>query len=227
MTRRYGVPLAVMALSLAMAACSSTKESSFYTLQTEASAQAPLASGSPLWVEVVPVQVPQQVQRPQLVLDEGDGKVKIDEFHRWAGSLDDEVGAALSSALSRDLGAVDVYRTPVPAGRPVYRISVKVQRFDSAPGRRTALDAVWSVRRLPDSVTMTCRTALQQPVAAGFPALVAGHRAQIEQLAAQIGSAVQSLRAVPPSTAEAAAAASGTPGVPAPAIPPCPVAGAA
>ncbi|KAF1054954.1 MAG: hypothetical protein GAK41_00483 [Burkholderia gladioli] len=101
------------------------------------------------------------------------------EEHRWASTPADEIRRALSGALTRRLDTIDVADSAVPPSVPVYRVSVDVQRFESWPGSKVAIDAVWSVRALSTQSVMTCRTALAEPVGAGYDALVAGHRKAI------------------------------------------------
>ncbi|SDV49506.1 PqiC family protein [Chitinasiproducens palmae] len=192
-----------------LAGCASSPDSKFYTLQPDVATPAAPRRAPPLLVEVLPVKVPQQVQRPQMVLADGEGRVKIDEYHRWSASLDDEVGQALSTALSHDLGALDVYRTPTADSAPRYRVSVSVQRFDSAPDKRVAFTAVWSVRRQPGDATLTCQTALERPVANGFTGLVEGHRQAVAELAGEIGSGILALDAVARAREQAVPAAVG------------------
>ncbi|WP_322079425.1 ABC-type transport auxiliary lipoprotein family protein, partial [Burkholderia cepacia] len=82
-----------------------------------------------------------------------------------------------------------------PPGVPVYRISVNVQRFESWPGKRAAVDAVWSVRALGTPALMTCRTSVAEPVADGYDALVVGHRRALAELASQITGGVEAMEA--------------------------------
>jgi uncharacterized lipoprotein YmbA len=145
------------------------------------------------------------------------------EDERWASLPADEVRRALSADLSQRLGAIDVYGTPHPEGVPVYRVKVNVQRFESSPGRRALIDAVWSVRGVNNQAVLTCRTVAEQPVDAGYDALVAGHRRAVDQLASEISSGVRTVSSVPlPVAASASKAGKVTASVPA--VLPCPAA---
>lgn len=184
-----------------LAACASAPADHFYTLSggdaNPASSTVPAATNR-IYIETLAVTVPAQVRRSQLVVTEGQGRVDLLENHRWAGPLAEEIGRALSLKISADLKAIEVYRTPHPAGAPLYRISTSVQRFESAPGRYALLDATWSVRRmggdesLANNNLLTCRSVLREDVGPGYEALVAGHRAALDKLAGAIAAAVRS-----------------------------------
>ncbi|WP_054927369.1 membrane integrity-associated transporter subunit PqiC, partial [Burkholderia sp. E168m22] len=170
--------------ALALAACSSPP-ARFYTL-SPADAAAPLrtAPANPAFlIEVPSVGVPEQVAKSQLVVQKNAAQVDVLEQERWASPPADEIRRALSDDLAAQLGTIDVANSAYPAGVPVYRISVNVQRFESWPGKRAAVDAVWSVRSLATQAVMTCRTSVAEPVADGYDALVAGHRRALDVIA--------------------------------------------
>lgn len=193
--------LAVLAAATLLAGCAgSAPVERFYSLSAGTAASAGAAdsapaSGAPLYIELQAVSVPQQVSRNQLVVTSGAGRVELLEQERWAAPLASEIGQALSLGVTAELGAIDVFRTPTPEQATVYRISTNVQRFESAPGQYALVDAVWSVRRIGgsggSSKVLTCRTFASEPVAAGYDALVAGHRRAVGRIAAGISQAVR------------------------------------
>jgi uncharacterized lipoprotein YmbA len=140
---------------------------------------------------VPPVTVPSQVARYQFVVQTGDTRVDVLEQERWASPPADEIRRALSGDLAARLGTFDVYGAPQPKGVPVYRITVIVQRFESWPGSRAVLDAVWSVRAMGTQPVLTCRTVAQVPVGSGYSALVDGHQQAVAQMADEIAAALR------------------------------------
>jgi uncharacterized lipoprotein YmbA len=182
-----------------VSACGSVAPDRFYTLagmMPNGTSQASTSQVAPagFYIELMPVDVPPQVSRAQLVVATGPAQVELLEHERWSAPLSDEVGRSLSDNLTRLLGAINVYRTPYPATSPVFRISVNLQRFESAPGRHAGMDATWSVRLLPDGEPVTCRSSIDEPVAAaGYDALVAGHRRALLRLSADIAGVVRTL----------------------------------
>ena len=190
--------LALAASLSLLAACSAPQVERFYTLNggvDPAAVQAPAQAEVNFYVEVLAVSVPQQVSRNQLVLTGAGGRVELLEQERWAGPLAAEIGQALSIGITGELGAIDVYRTPYPDKAPVYRVSTNVQRFESALGQYALIDAVWSVRQLASGKVLTCRSVVNEKVAPGYDALVAGHRRALSQIAGQMSKAIRSFPA--------------------------------
>jgi uncharacterized lipoprotein YmbA len=186
-------PLA-LTLALGLAGCASAPDH-FHTLLGAATPPATAASAAPMYVEVLAVSVPEQVQRKEMVVTGRDGRIDLLEHERWAGALDAEVGRALSLGVTGQLGAIDVYRTPYPAGATVYRISTNVQRFDSVLDRYALVDAVWSVRQLKSGAVLTCRSVVRQDAGGGYDGLVAGHRQALDKVASNMATAVRSIAA--------------------------------
>ncbi|WP_031357499.1 PqiC family protein [Caballeronia sordidicola] len=216
--------VSAIGLVAALAACSSSPASRFYTLGGNDAATRTAAPAS-FYLEVSPVDMPPQVAKNQMVVQDGSAQVRVLEDERWASLPADEVRRALSSDLSQQLGAIDVYGTPHPESVPVYRVKVNVQRFESSPGRRALIDAVWSVRGVNNEAVLTCRTVAGQTVDAGYDALVAGHRRAVDQLASEISAGVRTVSAVPvPVSSSATAGKSGKIAARVPAVLPCPAA---
>ena len=182
--------LAACTAALLLGACSTPQPEYFYTLSGGADVQP--AKPVKYYVEMLAVSVPQQVSRNQFVVTAPSGRIELLEQQRWAGPLAGEIGQALSTAVTNDLGAIDVFRTPHPDNLPVYRISSNVQRFESVMGQYALIDAVWSVRQLSSSKVVTCRTVANEKVGAGYDELVTGHRRAVARIAAEMAAVVRS-----------------------------------
>lgn len=194
--------------ALALAACSSPP-ARFYTLsRADASAAVRTTPANPPFlIEVPSVDVPEQVAKNQLVVQKSAAQVDVLEQERWASPPADEIRRAFSDDLAARLGTIDVANAATPPGVPVYRISMNVQRFESWPGKRAAIDAVWSVRAVGSQAVMTCRTSVAEPVSGGYDALVAGHRRSLEVIASQAAAGVRALAARRGTAATSAASA--------------------
>lgn len=188
--RRSLAPAAVL---LGLAACSSTPPR-FYTLVAPAGARAAAPSAA-FQIEVLPVDIPAQVETPLIVVREGSGQMAKAESQRWIAPLDAEIRSALSADLSRALGVRDVYGLTFGNGLRTYRVTLKVQRFDSAPGAYARIDAVWTVHPLDqEKITSTCSSSVSQTVGAGYDALAQGHQQAIETIAQQIAASINALQ---------------------------------
>lgn len=182
-----------LALGLLLAGCASAPLH-YYTLMAPAGGSDPVAAASPLSFELMPVNVPAQVDQPQLVVREGGQGVALLGSERWIAPLADEVRSALSADLVRQLHGADL--SGMAAGeKPRLRIKLDVRRFDSAPGAYALIDAAWSVRAAAgDSpAALACTTRVREAVGPGYPALVQGHQRAIAQIAGQIAIVARAL----------------------------------
>jgi uncharacterized lipoprotein YmbA len=190
------VRAASLATVLAFAGCSTTPPPErFHTLLSDdPTAATPVAQ--PIYVDLLPVGVPPQVDHRQWVLRQPDGSLRLLEQDRWAAALPDELRGAIVERLAAAWGAVDVrgVARPMP---PVWRIRVDVQRFESVPGREARLDAIWSLSSgVSGAAAQVCRDTFTEPVAAGgVPALAAAHRRAVVRLADSIGQHLKRRRA--------------------------------
>lgn len=179
-----------------LAGCSTPYATRFHTLMAPpltARTQPTAVSGpGPAW-QLLPVGIPAQVDRPQMVVQLADGTLAVVEQERWIAPLNDEVHAAVAERLAELLG---VQASSGRSRRDRWQVRIEVQRFDSALGRAVRLDADWRLRstQTPQR-SLRCRTRHERPVEAGYAALAAGHRAAVEALAEVIAERLRELEA--------------------------------
>ena len=139
--------LLCLLLSLGLGACASSPPLRYYALDDGQ----PMAVGQPngVSVAVVHVNLPELVDRPQLVARSNGHRVQMSETDRWAEPLRRQV----PRLLARDLGvALDSGRV-VALGVDVrefdidFKVTVDVQHLEVVLGQRVELDAVWRVER--------------------------------------------------------------------------------
>lgn len=195
--KRAATVLAVATL----AACSTTKlPERFHTLLPGEHAT-PIAVASPIYVDVLPVKVPEQVDHAQWVVRQPDDSLLMLEQDRWAAPLQDELRSAVVERLGARWGAVDVRSVAWPA-TPVWRIRLDVQRFESIPSREARIESTWSVSSTQSGgTTLVCRSVLREDVAgAGIAPLATAHRQAVTRLADEIGQRLKTLQAGHPAT---------------------------
>lgn len=183
--------IAVAILAAMLTACASPP-SRFYTL----TGSLPTAEQS--WniaISVGPVTIPAEVDRPQIVVNEGPYQVRLDETRRWAAPLQDGITGVLVANLSALLGTTRVTRFPGTAATGAdYRVAIEVQRFESVPGSAATLVAVWRIARTGEDKTVTGRTSAREPVSgADYDALAAAHSRALETLSRDIAEALKDL----------------------------------
>ena len=183
---------ALACLFAVLAAGCSSPPAKFYTLSAAAT---PASTSSKLSIVVGPVAVPPVIDRPQIVVTTGANQVTIDEFNRWASSVQDNLARVVAENLAAILGTARVTQYQSALGVDAeYRVQIDVRNFESAPGKYASLDAVWTVRRLKDGKTETGRTGVREPVdGEGFEALAAAHSRGIAKMSQEIADAVRML----------------------------------
>jgi len=184
----------LLALTAAiLAGCGSSPPIHYHALTSAAPHQ---ASGSArLLVEVLPVALPERLNRGEMVLVSASGQLDVRDADRWAAPLPDEIRQILSDTLWNRLGATDVYQAPVASSAtalPLYRLALRIERFEAVPGRSAIVEGSWTARRLPQGRSTTCRTSVVVPLPAGTPegaaaALSDGTGRLAQQVADSIG----------------------------------------
>jgi uncharacterized lipoprotein YmbA len=168
----------------------------FYTLSPLPRTEGGAASGAGNAVAVGAVMLPAVLDRPQILTRTSDNQVSFSEYHRWAGTLKDDVTRVLIENLSilvkvsgRTVLSADA------AVNPAYRLSVTVNQFDGRLGDKVWLRAVWAIRDLKANQMIAVRNAvIDQPVAAGdYTALVAAQSRALETLSREIATEIEKL----------------------------------
>jgi uncharacterized lipoprotein YmbA len=81
----------VLFTAVLLAGCgSSPAPVEFYTLNSLSGMKQqvnPANPGQPIAIGIGPIEIPEILNRPQIVTRTGPNKIKVDEFHRWAGPL--------------------------------------------------------------------------------------------------------------------------------------------
>lgn len=163
----YRLVLAV-ALAALLAGCGASTPLRYHALAPGGAAPGP-SGGAALLVEVLPVTVPERLNRDEVVLSGPGGQPELRGGDRWAAPLADEMRQMVDDALWRRLRAADVYGAPpLPgsAGMPQYRLALRIERLDATPGGQAVAEASWTLRRLPQGAQAFCRSAAAEPVAA-------------------------------------------------------------
>jgi uncharacterized protein len=127
---------------------------------------------------VDPVVIPQEDDRPQILVREGSDMVSVNEQQRWAMPLKDAIAHLLAAQLSRSLPEYRfVTQDSSAAAFAVGRLAVDVTRFDAfRTDRRDVVAAHWVYRVFGSPRAPLQGDALAQVVIAGrsYQAIVDG-----------------------------------------------------
>lgn len=139
--------LLCLLLSVGLSACASSPLLRYYALDDAR----PMTVGLPDGVSVAIIQVnlPELVDRPQLVTRSADHRVQLSDNDRWAEPLRRQVPRLLARDLGVALNSGRVVALGVDAREldVDFRVVVDVQQLEVVSGQRVELDAVWRIER--------------------------------------------------------------------------------
>jgi uncharacterized protein len=95
---------------------------------------------------VLPVRVPDYLDRPQIVTRTGENTLDLNEFHRWAEPLRGNITSILIKNLSHLLQTDRIINASRHHGLPVrFQVGVDVLRFDGELGGEVILSGRWGI----------------------------------------------------------------------------------
>ncbi len=155
-------PVMVM-FALLLIGCAGDSSMRFYMLTAEvdqAGNVPALTINRNLVVGLGPIHLPEYLDRPQIVVGINENRYRLDERHRWAEHLDQNIGRALAQLLAGQGGVEQVVRFPWPQNQPIdYQVSVDVLQFHQTSGGVSRLEAQWQIKnqdRQPFSKRFDC-----------------------------------------------------------------------
>jgi uncharacterized lipoprotein YmbA len=137
----------LLALSLLLSGCFAFRGSdaaTFYLLSSMTRQWKP-AEGEKIVVGVGPIDVPEYLNRPQIVTRIGPNELRLDEFHKWAEPLKDGIARVLAANLGASLPVEVVFFPWRRVSAIDYQIVVQVHRFDTDPEGNATLQARWAL----------------------------------------------------------------------------------
>ncbi|MBL8359022.1 MAG: membrane integrity-associated transporter subunit PqiC [Rubrivivax sp.] len=155
-------------------------------------ASAPAAPASRArWQLVLPVRVPEYLDRDALLVPQGQAGLAPLAPWRWAEPLADSVSRVLRADLARQLGEGALWTSPLPAGVAVQRqLRVELLGFEASADRREVrLEARWSLVDPTGAAAPMARSAQirsEVPGTADGDAIAAAHRMALWRLAERI-----------------------------------------
>ncbi len=195
MMRRFAGIAATALLAHLAAGCASPPPK-FYTLSPTVPVTA-TANTSNLAIVVGPISIPAVVDVPEIVVTRAANQVSLDEFHRWASPLRNNIAQVVTANLAVILGTSRV--SPILSLDADFRVIIDVQTFESTPGDAATLSAVWLVRRIKDGKTETGRTSVRESTAGqDYAALAGAHSRALNRLSQDVANAIRALESAPP-----------------------------
>ena len=186
----------LLVIATVVVACRSPT-SRYYTLVATPGDLAP--PQNELQIDVLPVDVPPEVDRAEIVVRDSPGEVTPVDTRSWIAPLALEIRRALSDDLTRDLGARDIAGVTPADNVPTYRIKLAVHRFESELGKRAVIEAVSTVRDASGAgPPLVCSLGASEQARDGYDGLAEAHQRALATIATAVAASVRSLRAGSP-----------------------------
>jgi uncharacterized lipoprotein YmbA len=195
-TSRVGIWLRSLALTMTLmvGACATTSPPvEFYALSPMPPPAQPNPARAEIAIGIGPFELPEFLDRPQIVSRTGPNRLEVAEFYRWGGSLEGDFLRVLGENLGSLLGTDRIVVYPTEAPFPLdYRITGDVLRFEPSMAGTAALEARWALVDDRSGRVLAVRGAAIERSAGGadyasqVAALSAALAAFAEQIAAEV-----------------------------------------
>jgi uncharacterized lipoprotein YmbA len=190
---------ALLLVAFLLAGCSSTPPTRFYKLNSLPGGQQenPAALlGMDIAIGVGPVELPEFLDRPQIVTRKSQNQLEIAEFHRWAASFPRDFSRVLAKNISTLLPTDRVAVYPwEDAFSPTYQVKLDVEQFDGQLGERVLLRVIWSLVGQEGKKELVVRkTLIEEPVLTNdYEGLVAAQSNALATLSREIVEEIRKL----------------------------------
>lgn len=179
--------------------CASSPASRFYTLsplREEGKGVKESPFDQSLTIVVGPIQLPEYLDRTEIVTRAGRNKIIVSDFDLWAGSLAEGFSRVLAENLSALLFTENVMVYPGLRSRSArYQLTAEVIRFDGSLGGDISLIAHWTIFEGKErKVVFAHKSAIIEPSGEkGYEALVAASSRALEKLSREIADVIKAL----------------------------------
>ena len=132
-------------LLLILGGCASSPPTRYYTLATGYQlAPAHQTSGQGVHVGLWRVQLPEMLQRSEIVTRDDRYRVSLADLHRWAERLDDNISRRLAEELAQRLDSENISLSPWRAYiTNDYQVKIEFTRFDGTLGGDVVVSGTW------------------------------------------------------------------------------------
>lgn len=158
---------------------------------------------SPLSIGVGPVELPNILERPQIVTRKKNNEVEIADLHQWGGKLEEDIGQLIAESLVSQVHTAAVFTYPWPRRlSPDYQVSIRFARLDGVPGKSITLSALWELRSLQGGGKRSVihRAFYQETMESSrYPAYVAAMSRALQKLATDIAVSIKAAQSNPES----------------------------
>ena len=146
-------------LVLFLAGCGSSPPVEYFRLDARAAAYEQDSAGATM-LGVGPLQLPDYLNRSQIVRRGSGSRVLVDDFERWAEPLKSAVHRVVAMNIDRQL--LGVVAVPFPfsgqiKARVQFRLIADIHRFDAGPEGEVQLVMQWAITRVGHGLVVPSR----------------------------------------------------------------------
>jgi len=180
--------LACIAALAFLSACANAPPTSLVTLDNGRPKIAGVSKAPS--IAVIRANVPERIDRSQLVMRTGGNQVTLSEQYRWAEPLRREIPRVMANDLGELLDSSRIAALPSDAaGYDVdFKLMLDFQQLDAVAGQGVDVDVLWRIEHRSGSAIVG-RSSFRQSVAgaaADYPTLVAAQRQALRRVATEI-----------------------------------------
>ncbi|HIP53589.1 MAG TPA: membrane integrity-associated transporter subunit PqiC [Chromatiales bacterium] len=195
----------IIATLLILGGCTTTTEhTSFLVLETpQTFPESGIQPHPDLSIGLGPIRLPDMLDRPQVVTRLDSNRVKLADFHHWAGGLENNIYRVLQENLMMLLDTDRVTPYPWPRYRKLhYQVGLDVLRFDGTPGQRVRLSGLWNLLDGEGRKEYLVERfdIVEETETATYAALAAAQSRALGQLAQRIAAGIENHLSINPAT---------------------------
>ncbi len=151
---------------------------------------------SKLSIGIAPIDLPDYLDRPEMVIRQGDNRLILGDFDKWGERLDQLFGRTLAEDLASRLGTPNIFQMPLQREQALdYTIVLDIYRFEGTDKDVAVLDTRWRIfDRDGTRLRVTDRKLFEVKLAdAGFPALATALSQTVAELSDALADAIRRL----------------------------------
>ena len=167
---KYNVMIAVFCFALScFSGCLTSRQASFYTLHSiekgSEERTTALAKEGPALL-IGPIEIPEYLNRPQIITTPNKNVVNFAEFDHWAEPLKHNITRVIIENISLLLNTNKIFVFPKTSKLPIeYKVDIEIVKLDGKLGENSYLNALWSITdgKTKKVITMD-RTNIKEPL---------------------------------------------------------------
>ena len=177
-------------LLLVSVGCATSPPARFYLLSPPAAQPMADQMQKKILQVSLQVQVPDYLDRPQIMIREDTHRLSLAELDRWAEPLSRMLTQFLAQHLTA--GPLPVQVNTPDSGRDEVRIWIQILRLDGKPGGRVTLETNYRIAspEMNEGRVHFFSAAAPAP-GQGLPGLVQAHEQVVQELASELTQALQ------------------------------------